>query len=72
MKTFLFFAATGSLMVVLVHWIRSLLCRGKDLYVGNTRQRSRPVIMARLRREQKTAPDIELEHAVSRRLYPED
>lgn len=26
MKTFLFFAVTGSLLVALVHWIRSLPC----------------------------------------------
>lgn len=68
MKTFLFFAVTGSLMVLLVHWIRSMLCRGKDLYVGNTRQRSRAEIMKPLAYKH---PDVQAERDVSAYLYPE-
>lgn len=69
MKSLIFFAVTGSLMVLLVHWIRSLLCRPRNIFIDGQPHESRPAVLAHLTTE---IPDLAIEHAVSRRLYPEE
>lgn len=69
MKTFLFFAVTGLLMVALVHWIRSLLCRPRNIFIDGESRESRPAVLAHLKTQM---PDLAAERVVSRRLYPED
>ena len=69
MRTFLFFAISTALMVLLIHWLRSLLCRQRDLWVKGSPRESLPMVMRHI---DNSSVDVVGEREISAYLYPEE